>query len=223
MNAAPLPPRAEVLRRRIVPRNPFQVESVPFLSRLYRTAYLPDRGASKLVVAKPAKLLFRLLMALGARGEGRFGIDLPDGRRRMSFNARNTQFGAIYQQHFQPVYEPEISALLDLLVADNDGFLDVGANWGWYSLLVASRPGFAGHIHAFEPMPDTFADLAGVVREAGLADRVTCHALALGDRDGAGAMTIPGGLQSGFARLSGTAASRSASRSWTPWRCRRPE
>lgn len=192
---------ASVFRREIVVRNPFHPVSVPFLATLYATAYKPDRGPSKLFVAKPAKALFRALMRLGMGGYGRFRLDLPGGSRDASFNARNTQFGAIYQQHFRPVYEPEVSALMDLLVPDDGCFLDIGANWGWFSLLVASRPGFRGHIHAFEPMPETFADLAGVVREMGLEDRITCHGMALSDREGSARMGIPGSLQSGLARL----------------------
>jgi FkbM family methyltransferase len=133
---------------------------------------------------------------------GRFRIDLPDGPRHVRFNARNTQFGALYQPQFQPVYEPDISALIDLIVPNDGCFLDVGANWGWFSLLLASRPGFSGRIHAFEPMPATFADLAGAVRDARLEDRIVCHPLALADHEGSAVMAVPGGVQSGLARIS---------------------
>jgi FkbM family methyltransferase len=190
-----------VLRRELIARNPFRVVSLPMLSRLHRVAFQPDRRASKLFIGKPAKLLFRLLMASGAGGWGRFSVELADGRREVAFNARNTQFGALYQPHFQPVYEPETSALLDLLLADDGCFVDAGANWGWYSLLLASRPGFAGTIHAFEPFPATFADLQRVVRQAGLEHRITCHNVALGEHEGSVGMTIPGGMLSGLARI----------------------
>ena len=200
MNPA-APPSAPVLRREIVVRNPFHPVSVPFLAALHAAAYKPERGVSKLFVAKPAKALFRTLMRLGMGGAGRFRLDLPGGSRDASFRARNTQFGAIYQPHFRPGYEPEVSALLDLLVPDDGCFLDIGANWGWFSLLVASRPGFRGRIHAFEPMPETFADLAGVVRGMGLEGRIVCHAVALSDREGSDRMAIPGDLKSGSARL----------------------
>jgi len=191
----------EILRREVSLRNPFRIEVLPLLSRLHEAAFRPRRRLSKRFIGKPAKRLFRLLMGLGAKGRGRFSISLPDGPRSVEFNARNTQFGALYQPQSQPVYEAETSALLDLLVGDGDCFVDVGANWGWYSLYVASRPGFKGHVHAFEPFPSTFADLEGVVRGAGLDTRITCHELALADSIGSSTMAFSDGIQSGLARI----------------------
>lgn len=191
----------EILRREVCFRNPFTVQYLPLLSRLQAIAFLPRRTVSKRFVGKPAKKLFRLLMSLGVGGTGRANITLPGGQRHITFNARNTQFGALYQPQCLPVYEPETSTLFDLLVADGDVFVDVGANWGWYSLLVASRPGFSGHVHAFEPFPETFRDLAGVVRDAGLEQVVTCHDVALADAVGTSMMAFSDGFQSGLARL----------------------
>ncbi|RAU23445.1 hypothetical protein CU669_04810 [Paramagnetospirillum kuznetsovii] len=163
---------SEVLRREVSLRNPFRIEMLPWLSRLHSAAFRPRRRLSKRFIGKPAKRLFRLLMGLGATATGHFSLALPDGPRRIGFNARNTQFGALYQPQSQPLYEAETSALLDLLVGDDDCFVDIGANWGWYSLLVASRPGFKGKIHAFEPFPSTFSDLIGGVRGAGLESMI---------------------------------------------------
>ena len=191
----------EILRRNVVLRNPFRVESLPLLSRLHNVAFQQRRRLSRRFIGKPAKRLFRMLMALGLGGTGRFSISLPEGRRQVAFNARNTQFGALYQAQSQPVYEPETSALLDLLVADDGCFVDVGANWGWYSLLLASRPGFKGAIHAFEPFPSTFTDLDGAVRSANLEACITCHDLALADTIGTSTMAFSDGIQSGLARL----------------------
>ena len=53
----------------------------------------------------------------------------------------------------KPIYEPETSALLDQLVGDDDVFFDVGANWGWYSVLIAAWSTFHGTVHTFEPFP----------------------------------------------------------------------
>ena len=74
---------------------------------------------------------------------------------------------------------------------DNGVFYDVGSNWGWFSLKLASRPGFKGRIHAFEPCPPTYKDLASVVEQAGIADRVRCHAVALMDRVGSASICLP--------------------------------
>lgn len=192
---------ADILRRPVALRTPFTVEALPLLSKLHRAAFRHRRRSSKRFVGKPAKRLFRLATRLGLGGTGTVTMTLPTGTRRIRFNARNTQFGALYLPQSLPVYEPETSALLDVLVSDTGVFVDVGANWGWYSLLVASRPGFAGHIHAFEPYPPTFADLKSVVEQAGLAAVIHCHDVALADQGGTMSMAFSDGIQSGLARL----------------------
>ncbi len=192
---------ADVIRCRVSPRNPFEVETLPFLARLFETAFRPRRRVSKRFIGKPAKRLFRLLIALGVTGTGRARIKTPAGSRTITFSARNTQFGALYMPQSKPVYEPETSALLDRLVGDGEVFFDVGANWGWYSVLIASRPTFHGAVHAFEPFPSTFADLASVVRQAGLNERIVCHDVALAERNGEAEMAFSDGVQSGLARL----------------------
>jgi len=192
----------DVIRCRVKLRNPFTVEHLPPLSLIHRAAFRVRRRLSKRFVGRPAKRLFRLLVAAGMGGDGRASMLLGDGgRRTIHFNARNTQFGALYLPQSLPVYEPETSALLDRLVGDGDVFFDIGANWGWYALLVASRPGFKGSIHAFEPFPSTLADLRSVVGQAGLEAVIACHGVALADREGEASMGFSDGVQSGLARL----------------------
>ncbi|CCG40173.1 FkbM family methyltransferase [Magnetospirillum molischianum] len=191
----------DTIRCRVSLRNPFHIESLPFLSKLHKAAFSKRRRVSKRFIGKPAKRLFRALLAAGMGGSGEVSIQTARGPRKVAFNARNTQFGALYLPQCLPVYEPETSALLDRLVGDNDVFLDIGANWGWYSLLIASRPSFRGAVHAFEPFPSTFADLASLVRQTEQQDRIVCHEIALADTDGETSMAFPDGVQSGLARL----------------------
>lgn len=191
----------DVIRCTVVLRTPFAIRHLPLLSRLHRAAFRVRRRLSKRFVGKPAKRLFRLLLGLGVGGVGRVGVTVGGMERDIRFNARNTQFGAFYVPQNLPVYEPETSALLDRLVTDQSVFVDVGANWGWYSVLIASRPGFAGTVHAFEPFPETFRDLTAVVEQAGLAGCIKCHDVALADKDGESSMAFSDGVQSGLARL----------------------
>lgn len=191
----------DVIRCPVALRNPFHVKHLPFLSLVHRAAFSKRRRLSKRFVGKPAKRLFKLLTKHGVSGEGIVSLDVNGQHRQVRFNAGNTQFGALYLPQSQPVYEPETSALLDRLVADGDVFHDVGANWGWYSLLLASRPGFSGQIHAFEPFPTTFVDLRSVVDQAGLGAVIHCHDVALADKAGEISMGFSDGIQSGLARL----------------------
>ena len=89
--------------------------------------------------------------------------------------------------------------------APPDGvFFDVGSNWGYFSLLLAARPGFTGRIHAFEPWPTTYADLDSVVSQAGLRNVITTHRLALGACEGQVSMRC--GRHSGLAQIAEAAS-----------------
>jgi FkbM family methyltransferase len=60
-------------------------------------------------------------------------------------------------------------------------FIDVGANFGTYSLALAPVVGPAGKVHAFEPQRIIFNMLAGSVALNALTN-VWCHNMAVGDR-----------------------------------------
>jgi FkbM family methyltransferase len=81
-------------------------------------------------------------------------------------------------------YEPEVSGLLKYLCPRLRTVFDVGANWGYYPLLLGTEPRFRGEVHAFEIRPGTAEDLRGVLAGAGLADRVSVHPFGLSDREG---------------------------------------
>jgi FkbM family methyltransferase len=121
--------------------------------------------------------------------------------RRTTFDARNTQFSGLYFPDCLPVYEASTSSIIEHLVGDTGVFFDVGANWGWYSVLIATRPSYKGTIHAFEPFPPNFTDLTKMIAGAGLDDRVFCHAIALGDSKGEAVMSMPDGIHTGLAQV----------------------
>ena len=72
----------------------------------------------------------------------------------------------------------------------NRGLYDIGANWGYFSLYASTLPDYHGHIHAFEPIEKTYADLQDWVRQLGQENRVTCHKIALSDADGTARMGV---------------------------------
>jgi len=53
--------------------------------------------------------------------------------------------------------EPELAHLIDLLIPDDGVFIDIGANWGYFSLFLALRNGFKGFIHSFEPIEENIS------------------------------------------------------------------
>ena len=193
-----------VLVRTVRRRNPFSLEKLPVLARLYRHPFEKFKTLGRIALFGAPNFavffLWRRLFPFGGRGV--FKLALPGGERHIQFNARNTQFSALYFSCFKDGYEVHVNAVLDALLPDDGVFVDVGSNWGWFPLYVASRPGFRGSVHAFEPFPATFADLASVVAQAGLNDRIQCHAVALSDKSGRATMQLPDGFQSGLAMMS---------------------
>lgn len=189
------------------PRTPFRATRLPLLARCYRDAFRSGHAESLNPAWRFARRLafYFLLKATSNRQEGELAMRMPEGERRAPFNARNRQFNSIYFDKFAFAYEPEVSLLVDHAIADGGVFYDIGANWGYFSFYLASRPGFTGTIHSFEPWPPTHEDLAGLVTALGLQTRITCHATALGGHSGAAHMQAAS--HSGLVKLSAENAS----------------
>lgn len=75
------------------------------------------------------------------------------------------------------------------LLRRGDVICDVGANRGHFTRLFSDIAGPAGAVHAFEPVPGTFALLRAAVEER---TNVTLHPCALGDLEGAVTLHVPG-------------------------------
>ncbi|MGL6095611.1 MAG: FkbM family methyltransferase [Fimbriiglobus sp.] len=79
-------------------------------------------------------------------------------------------------------FEPAEWAILRRALRPGGTLFDIGANIGWYTVrLAAADP--SCHVHAFEPIPDTFATLS---RNVGLnaVPNVSLHTIGLSDRAG---------------------------------------
>ena len=80
-------------------------------------------------------------------------------------------------------YEPQETALLTMLLAPGMTLVDVGANWGYFSLVGAALVGATGRVVAVEADPRACRTLrANVARNA--FQRVTVLEMAAGDRAG---------------------------------------
>lgn len=76
--------------------------------------------------------------------------------------------------------EPELAHLLDLLLPDDGVFLDVGANWGYFSFFVALRDGFKGEIYSFEPIESNYSILVDLKNKLNI-ESISSYKVALGD------------------------------------------
>jgi FkbM family methyltransferase len=79
------------------------------------------------------------------------------------------------------VYEPEESPVLLASAAGAQVVFDIGANAGFYSLHWLSRLAQGGQVHAFEPVPSTYARLARNVELNSAADRIHINNFGMGD------------------------------------------
>lgn len=75
----------------------------------------------------------------------------------------------------------DMSFLMHALRPD-DLFVDIGANRGSYTVLAGAAIG--ANVIAVEPVPDTFKSLQANVNLNGMADRVECFNIGLGDQKG---------------------------------------
>ncbi|MEQ1762646.1 MAG: FkbM family methyltransferase [Pyrinomonadaceae bacterium] len=126
------------------------------------------------------------LVARTRDGRG-FAVDLTTGMQ-----------GTVF---FFGEYEPFITELVELLIMQGDVCIDAGANFGWYTTLMANITGPLGSVHAFEPFPDSFEALQRNTNL--LKDRasVELNRLALSDSESVASITLFPGLPTGHASL----------------------
>jgi FkbM family methyltransferase len=141
------------------------------LARLY-TFYSPIRKGKYRLAQASLKLTSELPKEVVATAD--------DGRRlRVNFDDHLSQL-----MYFLGEYERPITEIVRVFVRKGDVCLDVGANIGWYTTLMQMLVGSAGEIHAFEPVPETFAILKDNVAANENPGSVILNNIALGDRTG---------------------------------------
>ena len=187
-------------------RQPFSVERLPWLAKLHRNAFRSGHADVSEVTKFASRVAFycgRALWPWPVHGE--VGVDIGGDRKQFAFDARNRMFSAVYFEKFSDGYELPVVALVDTLMPNDGIFYDIGSNWGYFSIFLATRAGFAGQIHAFEPWPATYDDLASIVKQLDLKHIVRCHNFAVGAAAEGGSMQC--GTHSGCAKLLDAASS----------------
>ena len=81
-------------------------------------------------------------------------------------------------------YSPTITQLIQKHYIPGTTFCDIGANIGWFTLVMAQaieKDGSEGRVIAFEPQPDVASRLRGSIEENGFGDVVDLFEIALSD------------------------------------------
>lgn len=112
------------------------------------------------------------------------------GRYKMYVDCRD--IGIAPHLMLDGYWELWVTEALVSLVEEGMVVADIGANLGYFSLLLADLVGPAGQVHAFEPNPHMAALLHRSLAVNGMADRVHVHQLALGvENAGDVALIVP--------------------------------
>lgn len=82
---------------------------------------------------------------------------------------------------FTDRYEPQETEIFRRSLRPGMTFLDIGANWGYFTLLSASLVGASGKVIALEPDPRVYRRLAENVRENGFEYVITLPYAAAGE------------------------------------------
>ena len=126
---------------------------------------------------------------MGLPARGRFEVLFPDGAwRRLGFDAHQSAYLAFAAREMHGGYEPVETRFLDAVLPKCRVFYDIGANWGYYTLLAATHPAFDGEIAAFEISAQMNAALTGMSDALGL-DGLSIAGHGLSDRSGTVAAT----------------------------------
>lgn len=163
---------------------PFRLARSSLPIWLYMKAYGRRKTIFEKQFSKLCARLFRLLQLIeGIVGGTKYAQGTLAGSGQFSFNSLNTQFHSIYQYVFG--YELDVMASIRTLLPTNGVFVDVGANWGYFAIAIASDAGFSGKVIAFEPSKNTYPDFMHILDQLnGLRGVIEPHNMALSDRTG---------------------------------------
>lgn len=78
-------------------------------------------------------------------------------------------------------FEPEETRLISEITREGDVCLDIGANIGYYTTLLAKIAGNGGKVFAFEPDHDNFMVLSKNIEKRKIRNIVSAHKVALSD------------------------------------------
>jgi FkbM family methyltransferase len=111
------------------------------------------------------------------------------GRYKVYLDARD--LGVAPHIMMEGFWEYWITQFMLTVVKPGMTVMDVGANFGYYSLLFSDLVGPRGTCIAVEPNPHVAKHLDKTVRINGFADRCPVHAVALGRTEGTASLHVP--------------------------------
>jgi len=141
------------------------------LARLYGHYAPVDRGKRRLAA---------IALRRGRTPPGPTVVTALDGAR-FSIDLRDNIYHELY---FLGSYEPSVTEAVRKLLRHGDHALDIGANFGWFTILFDRQVGPTGAVDSFEPVPRIYAKLLETIESNGTRSRLRTHQCCLGDHEG---------------------------------------
>ncbi len=145
-------PQDDIIKITAKPRKFIKSTTLPFLPRLQ--IHDPNdrpKGINRLKkkFAQSADQLLHGWMSFPAQGT--FIISMADGTsRNLAFDAHQSAYLAFVSRDLHGGYEPTETLFLEAMLSKANTFYDIGANWGYYSLLATTHNQFKGEVCAFD-------------------------------------------------------------------------
>lgn len=150
-----------------------------FRNEAWRVAHAVHDVARRMGLLGPLDpLLLRLAPLVIPPSSVEMEADLPFGLR-LAVPARFPSARSLASG----VYEPEVTQLLQETLKEGMGFVDLGANIGYYTVIGSRLVGELGHVYAFEPDPRNYAYLQRNISTSALPNVVAVEKAAT-DRTG---------------------------------------
>ena len=111
------------------------------------------------------------------------GVEMARGRYGTSYIVADLSDSAGRTTYFFGYNDRKVFDVISCILHESDHGIDIGANYGTYTILMAKRVGPSGLVHSFEPQ----AKLCSMLYASIAANRfqhVFLHKLALSDHDG---------------------------------------
>ena len=187
-----------IYQKEIFLDNPYHLDEVNFLIRLYRLEYLirrPEKRALNLeniayVILKQTRKPLNLLSSLYGMYRLSNGIHrklrshLTIDGRPADFHIRDTnaQFCSIYLPQFRSCYEADVSGAVKIFLKEGGRYIDIGSNWGHHSFIAALCKN--AHVVMFEPNPLVFRDIQNILSDLKISpNQVAAYNLALSEKE----------------------------------------
>lgn len=107
-------------------------------------------------------------------------ITLPDGRK-FYINIISSVKRHLF---FVNKYEERETQIVQKVVAAGDYVFDIGANFGWYTILMSKLVGNSGKVFAFELVPEIVKECKHNIYLNHLEDNITLENIAVGEENG---------------------------------------